>query len=189
MTAKDNKFLIVREGVVLTPVIEPVIISLDDYFKQANCIAYVTSGLRTAEDQLRIIRNELIKRKLDIKYPDAISKGVNDKVIVGGKEYFAWQYAWSNLLNVGFIVNPPVPAICLMDYISNGTNKKGQLFNASPHITGTAFNVGGGVDGISGSVTNELAIIQKALDNKLKGLKSILQERNNNALHCNCYAY
>ena len=187
MTAKDNKFLKLRDGVVLTPATEVVIIALDKYFEQANCIAWVTSVLRTAQDQLRIIRNELVRRKLDVKYPDAISKGVNDKVTIGGKEYYAWQYGWSALLNVGFIVNPPIAAICLMDYISGGVNKKGKLINTSPHIAGLAFNVGGGADGISGSVANELAIIQKALDNKLKGLKSILAERNNNAVHCNVY--
>lgn len=187
MTAKDNKFLKLRDGVILTPATEPVIIALDKYFEKANTVAWVTSVKRTADDQLRIIRGELVKRKMDTKYPDAISKGVNDKVTVDGKQYYAWQWGWSALLNVGFIVNPPIASICLMDYISGGVNKKGQLINTSPHIAGLAFNVGGGADGISGNVTNELAIIQKALDDKLKGLKSILAERNNNAVHCNCY--
>lgn len=187
MTAKDNKFLKVRDGVILTPVIESVIIALDKYFEEANTIAWVTSGKRTADDQLRIIRNELIKRKLDVKYPEAISKKVDEKIIKDGQSVYGWQWGWSALLNARFIVNPPMPAICLMDYISGGVNKKGKLINASPHFNGTAFNVGGGADGISGTVTNELAIIQKALNAKLKGLKSILAERNNNAIHCNCY--
>lgn len=187
MTAKENKFLKVRDGVILTPVIEPVIIALDKYFEKANCLAWVTSGLRSAADQLRIIRNELIKRKLDVKYPDAVSKGVNDKITHEAQSIYAWQLGWSALLNAGFIVNPPMPAICLMDYISGGINKKGKLINASPHFAGLAFNVGGGPDGISGTVTNELAVIQGALNDKLKGLKSILPERNNNAIHCNCY--
>ena len=187
MTAKDNKFLKLRDGVILTPSTEPVIIALDKYFEKANCIAWVTSVKRSAEDQLRIIRNELVKRKLDVKYPDAISKGVNDKISIGGKEYYAWQYGWSALLNAGFIVNPPISAICLMDYISGGINKKGKLINTSPHIAGLAINIGGGADGISGSVTNELAIVQRAVNDKLKGIKSILPERNNNAIHINVY--
>lgn len=187
MTAKDNKFLKVREGVILTPIIEPVIIALDKYFEKANCSAWVTSGLRSADDQLRIIRNELIKRKLDAKYPDAVSKSVNEKIAHEGQTIYAWQLGWSALLNVGFIVNPPVAAICLMDYISNGVNKKGQLINASPHFQGLAFNIGGGADGISGTVTNELAVIQSAVNDKIKGIKSFLAERNNNALHINCY--
>lgn len=187
MPAKDNKFLKLKDGVILTPVIEPVIIALDPYFEKANCPARVTSGLRTADDQLRIIRNELVKRKLDAKYPDAISKGLNDKIVVLGQTVYAWQWGWSALLNVGFIVNPPISSICLMDYISGGVNRKGKLINTSPHIAGLAFNVGGGPDGISGTVTNELAVIQKALNDKLKGLKSFLAERNNNAVHVNCY--
>lgn len=187
MTAKDNKFLKVRDGVVLTPVIEPVIIALDKYFERANCIAWVTSGLRDAEKQLKIIKDELIRRKMGATYIDAISKGLNDKVDHNGESIYAWQLGWSALLKAGFIVSPPISAVCLMDYISGGVNKKGKLLNASIHISGLAFNVGGGPDGISGSVTNELAIMQKAVDDKLKGLKNILAERNNNAIHANCY--
>lgn len=187
MQSLNNKFLKVKEGVILTPIIDPVIVALDKYFEKANTYARVTSGKRNEEDQLRIIRNELIKRGLDKKYPDAISKGWKDKVMIHGKEYYAWQYGWSNLLNVGFIVSPPTAAVCLMDYISGGVNKKGKLLNASPHIAGLAFNIGGGPDGISGAVTNEKVIIEKAFNDKLKGLKSFLLERNNNAIHINTY--
>jgi hypothetical protein len=186
MTSKENKFLKVKEGVVLTPVIEFVIVGVEKYFEKANCYAWVTSGLRSADDQLRIIRNELKRRNLESKYADVFTKGVNDKVTYGSQSIFAWQLGWSALLNAGYIVNPPVPAICLMDYISGGVNKKGKLINASPHFAGTAFNVGGGADGIAGNVNNELAVIQKALNDKLPGLKSFLAERNNNAVHVNC---
>lgn len=188
MQSQNNKFLTIKEGVILTPIIDPVIVLLDKYFEKANAHARVTSGKRTEDDQLRIIRNEMKVRGLDKKYPDAITKGWKEKVIIAGKEYYVWQHGWSELLKAGFIVNPPVPAICLMDYISGGVNKKGQLINASPHLNGTAFNVGGGPDGISGNVVNELAIIQKALNDKIKGLKSILAERNNNAVHVNTYS-
>ena len=96
---------------------------------------------------------------------------------------YSWQLAWSNLLNVGVIINPPVKAICLMNYIRKGVNKKGQYINQTPHSSGTAFNIGGGSNGIM----DELTVLNDALkEKKIPGLKSFLAERENNALHVDC---
>jgi hypothetical protein len=178
MSSKDNKWLIVQPTVKLTAVIEPVIIGLDKYFEEAKLVAHVTSGLRDANDQLEVIRGYLKRKGLDKKYPHAMVCRVDDFEF---NEY-AWQMAWSNLLNVGVIINPPLRAVCLMDYTSGGKNKKGEYINQTPHASGTAFNIGGGGDGVE----NEAAVLEKALKNKLVGLTSILKERENNALHCNC---
>jgi hypothetical protein len=180
------KYLKVNEGVIVTPIILPVIESLDKYFKKAKITAIVTSGLRTSEDQLRIIKNYLSKKGLSHKYPETFSKELHDKIKFNGKEVYSWQPGWSALLNAGIIINPPIPAECLMDYIRGGVNKKGKIINASPHFNGTAFDIGGGADGIEGPVTNELAVVQKALKDKLPGLKGIVIERNNNCIHCDC---
>jgi hypothetical protein len=180
MGARDNKWLIVKEGVVLTPTIEPVIIALDAYFKKHNLKAYVTSGLRDEDDQLRVVRSYLTKKGLDSKYPQAMTCKVGDKLADGT---YAWQMAWSNLLNVGVIINPPFRAQCLMNYVRNNVNKKGQFINQTPHAAGKAFNVGGGNNGIM----DELAVLQDALtEKKIPGLKSFLAERENNALHVDC---
>lgn len=174
MSSKNNKFLIVQSTVILTPIIEPVIIALDAYFERANLKALVTSGLRDANDQLRVIRGYLTKKGLAEKYESAMTCAVDAKE---NGEY-VWQKAWSNLLNIGVIINPPYDAVCLMDY----KNKKGQIIHQTPHARGTAFNIGGGGNGVD----DEAKVIQTALDDNLKGLVSFLKERENNAIHCNC---
>lgn len=183
MTAKENKFLKVAPGVILTPIIEPVIISLDKYFEASKKIAWVTSGLRDAEKQLEIIRSYVERRNLRKDYEDTFGCQVHDTITWGGKKVYAWQPGWSALLNEGVIVNPPLKAQCLFDYIRNGKNKKGEFINQSPHFNGTAFDIGGGsLEGIN----DELVIVKKALNDKLPGLKSILAEHANNAIHCDC---
>lgn len=179
-TAKNNKWLTVRDNVVLTPIIEPVIIALDPYFEKHKLKAFVTSGLRDENDQLRVIRSYLVKKGLDSKYPEAMTCKVTDKNPDGT---YVWQMGWSALLNVGVIINPAFRAVCLMNYIRNGVNKKGQWIGQTPHASGRAFNVGGGSNGIM----DELAVLNEALkEKKIAGLKSFLAERENNALHVDC---
>lgn len=182
---EENKWLKVRPGVVLTESTKSVIISLEKYFEAAHVVAWVTSGLRGPEDQLRIIRNALTSRNLDTKYPDVFKKDVSDKIEVNGKLIYAWQMGWSALLNIGFIVNPPFAAEVLMDYYRPGStaNKKGKVIGQTPHATGRAFDIGGGEGGIS----KELKVVETAIKNKVKGLKGFLAEHGNNCVHVDCY--
>lgn len=177
-----NNFLLVKTGVIITEHIQPVIEALDPFFEEANLIAWVTSGLRRPEDQLRIIRNELNRRQLSQYYQEAFDE-IGTKTKYEGKDVYSWQPGWSKLLSVGFIVNPPYPAEVLMDYYRPGSpeNKKGKIIGDSPHTRGTAFDIGGGKDGLE----NELAVIKNAMG-KVKGLKGYLLERNQNCLHCDC---
>jgi hypothetical protein len=181
--ATENQFLIVNKGVVMTPIIEPVIVALDEYFREANKKAYVTSGLRNPESQLTIIRSYLKNKGYEKHFPDAFAYEV-DKMVEDPKhgEIYAWQLGWSKLLNIGVIINPPKLSYPLMDYFRNGINKKGVLINGSPHFKGTAFDIGGGVNGI----TDETAILMKAMKDGVLGLVNILPERENNANHCDC---
>lgn len=181
MKSLENKWLIVKPSVILTEHIDPVIFALDENFKQANLRAYVTSGLRKPEDQLRIIRNELTRRDLAQHYQDVFDL-ITSKTVYEGEEVYSWQVGWSKLLSVGFIVNPPYAARCLMDYYRPGSseNKKGQIIGQSPHTKGTAFDISGGVDGL----VNELNVIKSA---KNIGLKGYLLERNQNCLHVDCW--
>ena len=183
MKSTSNQNLTVNKSVVLTDVIDAVITALDPYFIAAGVKGRVTSGLRDAENQLNIIRGYLAKTGLDKKYPDAITKGLKEKIEFEGKIVFAWQPGWSALLNAGVIINPPVQAELLMDYIVNGENRKGKIYNATPHMNGNCFDIGGGEDG---DISNELVAVNKALADKLPGLKSIVIERKNNCIHCNC---
>lgn len=183
MGVEKNKFLLVRPGVILTPIIEPVIISLDKYFAEINIKAQVSSGLRNQEDQLRIIRKYLESKGLKAQFPEAFNKGVNDKIFHEKyKEIYAWQLGWSKLLNIGLIISPPAAAPCLLDYIKNGVNKKGAIIKASPHFNGTCLDISGGGNGIE----DELPAIKKALLEKVPGLLDYLIERENNCLHIYC---
>jgi hypothetical protein len=181
--ASDNKFLKVNTGVILTPIIEPVIVALDTYFQKINKEAIVTSGKREAEDQLRIIRFYLESKGLKNQFPEAFNKGVNQKVYhdTHGLIY-SWQLGWSKLLNIGVIINPPLASACLLDYWKGGINKRGRVIPPSVHFDGKAFDIGGGNNGIA----DELAVVQKALKDKLPGLINIVIERENNCIHCDC---
>lgn len=177
-----NRFLLVKENVILTEHITPVIEGLDPFFQEANLTAWVTSGLRTPHDQLRIIRRELNRRQLSHLYQEAF-EDIGVKIQWEGKEVYGWQPGWSKLLSMGFVVNPPIAAEALMDYFRPGSteNKKGKIIGDSPHTRGTAFDIGGGPDG----VTKEALVMRSAVG-KVPGLKGYLIERNNNAIHVDC---
>lgn len=182
MKSLENKWLIVRDSVKLTEHIDPVINALDSFFESFKLKSYVTSGLRTPEDQLRIIRSALVANRLADDYPEAFL-GMDTRIPYHFdeiREIYGWQMGWSKLLSIGYIVNPPHDAIVLMDYIRPGSkeNKKGKMIYQSPHTRGTAFDIGGGKDGVD----NELEVI-KAATGKIKGLRGYLLERNNNAIH------
>lgn len=179
----NNRFLLIKDSVILTEHITPVIERLDKYFEAYNLTAWVTSGLRRPEDQLRIIRNELNRRNISGEYQQAF-EDIGTKIMWEDEEVYAWQPAWSRLLNLGFIVNPPYPAKVLMDYFRPGSqeNRKGKIIGDSPHTRGVSFDIGGGKDGIN----NELEVIKQAMKANLKGLRGYLIERNNNCLHIDC---
>jgi hypothetical protein len=181
--SRNNKHLRVREGVALTQRIDKVIAGLDPYFEKANVISYVTSGVRDAASQLRIIRAALINNKLADQYQEAFND-LNSKMIFDGEEVYGWQPGWSKLLNIGYIVNPPLSAKVLMDYYRPGSteNKKGKIIGPTPHASGGAFDIGGGANGL----TDEFKVIKEAISDGFDGIKSYLLERNNNCLHVDC---
>jgi hypothetical protein len=179
----DNKWLTVAKNVILTDNIDRVIAELDPFFESEKYKSRVTSGLRTPEDQLRIIRSAVITHRLADEY-SGVFDDIEKKVQYGGEEIYSWQLGWSKLLNLGFIVNPPYNAKVLLDYVRPGSteNKKGKMIYQSPHTRGTAFDIGGGPDGLD----KELEIVKSAKD-KIRGLRGYLLERNNNCLHVDCW--
>lgn len=177
-----NRFLIVNQGVVMAPRAEKVIMALDPFFERANLKARVTRVISTPYDQLRIIRNYLIKKGLDKKYPEAMICGLNDK---NGDKYI-WQTAWSNLLNVGIIINPPLASVCLMDYVRDGVNKKGQIIQQTPHVRDGCFDIGG-AGGEDATIADELVVIRTAQKAKVPGIRRVLPEHGNNCIHIDVY--
>lgn len=182
--SQQNKFLRLASGVVLAPVPDVVIAKLDRYFARANHTAWVTSVLRTPEQQLGVIRKYAVLKEVDKEYPEILTCKVEDKDANG--VYYKWQWAWSRLLNIGIIINPPVAAKCLFDYYRRGVNMKGRIIPPSIHSSGLAFDIGGRA-GVDPTPVDELEIVTEAMSEEPAiGIASLLLERGNNCLHVNC---
>ncbi len=188
MKSTANKWLTVKPGVVVTDVCDPVIAALDRYFADKKKQAFVTSCLRTPESQLGIIRGYLSTKSLASEYPVGMKCALEEKIKwydpYKGQtiEVYGWQPAWSKLLNIGVIINPPLAAECLHDYHRRGVNVRGKLIQPSPHFRGVAFDIGGAANGIA----DELQIVSTAMGERLPGMVSYLAEHDNNAIHIDC---
>lgn len=180
MSYKNNQWLIVNPDVKMTPIIEPVIIGMEEICKRLGIKMYVTAGERDSVDQLNTVRKYCKRYKVDAEFPEILTCKFTDKLADGT---YTWQKPWSRLLNTGIIINPPMPAICLFDYIRDGVNKKGKQIGHSPHYYKRAYDVGGGIDH---DITNELPVVQLAMKEKLPGLVGYLPERKNNCIHIDC---
>lgn len=167
-TAYDNKNLLVPDSVALNERLNSVLCAIDKYWPPAG--EKVTSGLRSPEDSLRIIRTYLKSKDLARLYPEAITCKIDAKEPTG---WYVWQKAWSHLLNKGVIINPPLPAECLMDYMRDDVNRKGRVIGQSSHIRGTAFDISG---------TDSLTIVKRLVEDKM--IRGYLLERENNCIHC-----
>lgn len=178
MRSENNTWLHVQSGVKLNPGLDDVIADLDPYFARAKLAARVTSGVRSREHQLEIIRRYSILKHIAVEFPDVMTCGLDDRTWYKGQHIYTWQPPWSRLLNLGIIINPPIPAVCLFDYIRNGANRKGHLILSSPHMRGMAFDVGGGADGAE----QEYKVITDAFP-LVARIRAILLERENNAVH------
>lgn len=191
MLAKDNQWLKVKPGVVLTPIIEPVIVGLDRKFSQAKKEAWITSGKRDPAGQLRVIVDLALQHLLGNEFDFLGSMTLETTTEFEGQPVLAWRVVWSRLLNLGVIVNPPEKSKTLMDY-NRVDEASGHLvlykppgyeIDASDHFLGTCADIGGGDNGIS----DELAIVQAALAAKdVPGLVSCVIERKNNCVHFKC---
>lgn len=166
----ELKNITLKKGVVLNQRMRDKLQEIDPDFEGTPQIC--TSGIREAADQIRIIRKYLVSKGLNKTYPEAMVCGIDDKEAAGN---YVWQMAWSNLLNIGVIINPPRAAVVLMDYIRGGGNKKGQTIQPSPHMRGldTACFDFSGLSGVA-----------KAKKLKEAGkIRNYLPERENNCLH------
>lgn len=166
-TAYGNKNLIVSENIILNEHLNSVLCAIDKYWPPNG--ERVTSGIRSPEDSLRIIRNYLKSKDLARVYPDAMTCAIDEKLSNGN---YVWQMAWSNLLNKEVIINPPLPATCLMDYFRGTVNKKWQVIKQSPHIKGTAIDLSG--------IDSEV-IVKRLVEDKM--IRGYLIERENNCIH------
>lgn len=180
MLSTKNKFLLINEGVILNELLDLVSAGLDKFFEQEKLTAYVTSGKRNPEDQLRIIKKYVKRKNIQDEFIE--NAVLHSQVTWNNKIIYSWQLAWSKLLNAGVLINPPIRAEVLLDYVKSGVNKKGIFMNPSVHFLGTALDIGGG----SNSIGDETAVVQKAIASKeIPQIVSIVPERENNCLHIN----
>ena len=103
------KWISLADGVVLTPTIERTLVQVDPIFEGEP--SSVTSGQRTAEKQLSIIVEKAKRHGIEDLFPEFNAGLLSAKVVVEDVEIYSWQRAWSKLLSIGDIVNPPLAAV------------------------------------------------------------------------------
>lgn len=169
---------------ILTPAIDSAIAILDGWFEQANIHAEVSSGLRTQEEQLKLIVKKCLAHKVDKEFPLIRAAKVDDKE--------TWVNAWGRLLTIGEMINPPLPTPAPFDYKkSDGTPRKaGTIIPISGHMTGHCFDIGGHNQelNIDNKLEDIAAVIKKFLNDPMSGnvVSGYLLEPINGAVHVDC---
>ena len=167
--------LTIEPGAVRTAATDPVIQQLDIYFRAAGKKGVITSILRTPAAQLLLIQNAARDKGIIANnfVLDFERTGTLPSSNMG--EYPVWQIVWSQLLNKGYIINPPVPAKVLLDYFNDGVNKKGETIQPSAHFTGKCFDTSGeNISSIFEIIDNAKAAV---------GIVYVRYERENNCVH------
>ncbi len=180
--------IIKRPWVKSSPTIEVVLDGLEPFAAEAGVKMVITSGLRDPLDQLRVISGYADEH--GVMMPGFDPNDVHKRVTLPdlGKEVYAWQMTWSRLLHVGIIINPPLAAECLEDYIRpDGSNAKGQVIPGTPHGSGKCFDeqADGDLRDQVDEVVKKVEVLKaaKAAGVPIKGWKI---ERKNNAIHVDC---
>ena len=181
------KWIAIDPSVILTPSISRTIDLIDVYFDKLP--STISSGYRTGEKQLEVIIDYLKRHGLYNfeGFNTFVGNSVNFKVKYDDQEFYWWQKGWSKLLNIGVIVNPPVPAKVLYDYwdwITNKEgkrekiNKKGTEIGISNHMRGNSFDVAGG-----SNLSEKAKRVMRAYEEGKCFITNYRIERNNNAVH------
>jgi hypothetical protein len=181
------KNIIIMENVTVNETIERSLIEIDIFFQ--GHVVKVTSGVRTADDQMQIIARNARRLGIDKEFPEFEMYVGNEPGIKYKTEDFEgywWHRTWAKLLNIGFIVNPPLPATVLFDYWRPGNpkddahNRKGKFIDVSSHQRGWAYDLGGGDN------LDEVTIrVLRAKQRNGCHIYSYLKEKVNNAVHVN----
>jgi hypothetical protein len=150
----------------ITTSIERALSDLEPHFQAAGLRVKVTSGYRSPNYQLGLIKRKAIHYGLDNKYPSIRTARVDD--------IESWRGAWDELLNVkGYIINPPIPTV------SRIGKRAGRRIGASPHSSGKAFDLSSGNPGD----LNRIAAVLRQYRQEGGPIRQILIERVNNAVH------
>lgn len=185
------RWITIPETVTVNPGILRSVESADIYFYGLPSV--VTSGLRTPEKQLEIIVQKVSQHDAGRDFFEWTTFIGNPPNLTfkldGGPELYWWQRAWSKLLNMGDIVNPPIPAKVLFDYWRPGDpkdakhNKKGTEIGISAHMKGLSYDIGGGEN-----IQERAKRILHAKQSEKCFIRDFLVEHVNNAVHVDTVA-
>lgn len=190
---RKDDWLSVKNGVVLTPALEESIVCVRQYFAKHKHKAFVTSGVRDPDSQLKNILLYAKAKGIYDSYPEWID-GIKNKLKWDAKvpasqeivsafklsEVYWWQRTWSHLLHLNVIINPCIASMCLMDSKrGDGSNRKGSVIPASPHFSGRSWDVGGG----DGGAQKEYDILAEAKKDPKSRIIKLTLEVQNNAVH------
>lgn len=175
------EWLDLNPDVRLTPTLENGLPMLDPFFD--NLPTLITSGYRSSRDQVEVILQLAKSNGLYGNFTELREFKDSDPAVKfpfdSKEQIYWWQRAWSKLLENGVIVNPPLMATCLYDYIrSSGENMKGKVLQPSNHSQGNAVDL---------SAKEQMdEKVQRLESAKRSGvIKSYMVERKQNCLHVN----
>jgi hypothetical protein len=119
----EEKFISIGGAADINPDIQKAIDALEPFFKEVKLKVTVTSGVRTPDYQLGIIRGFAIDLGLDKTFPKILNATVDDVE--------SWRPCWDEVLKHK-VVNPP-----------KGAKSSKGFIPESPHIGGKAFDLSG----------------------------------------------
>jgi len=173
-----------------------VIFRIQDFTTAENVTLTVTRGHSSPYDQLAII--EKYAKQHNCLFEEFQPGVLADKldVWIDGeqKSVYPWQQTWSMLLHLyslnggkrGALVNPPMIAECLFDYIVGDHNKKGELIQPSPHIVSDPIDFSGRVDRGLKTERVDIPLVTKILERAKAGgagIRGIKPEVGNCCVH------
>jgi hypothetical protein len=182
----DDLFLPVAKNVVLNRSLADSIIAVRPYYAARKHKATITSGYRSPDYQLQLIMgfirdNGFVEQFFELSDGIMYSYPVNKFIFVDGDSYYWWQRGWSHLLGLGFIINPPIAAMCLEHSLrSDGTDRFHSVIPVTPHANGTAYDQDGGTDH---DPTDEFAIMQVAAKDLKCKIRGLVIERKQSCVH------
>ena len=192
MLLSDNKFLIPStiNPPIITPLIERGAVGLEEYFAKHNIHAFITSGGRTEEHQLDIIRMYCKQKGVDVEFPAILTCTVDELIQFGDEPIPAWLPALNRLLQKGIMINPPRPVNTLWDYLRSDSTARpaGTHLDRSEHqkalLPGTkiaALDIGEGNHSLA---EIELPVKEALAEKKIIELVGCRFEAANRAVHC-----
>lgn len=173
----------IRPGAVLDEKQQRVIYKIQQH--TLGHMLTVTRGHSTPLEQLQTIADFALRHNVRFHEFDAENFAPEDlhrTVEIDGQHRYCWQQTWSRLLHLGIVVNPPLVAECLEDYINDqGYNRKGESIQPSPHILSDPIDFSARIDGAP-NMPKVIELLTTAMNNGA-GIRFVKPEPKNGCVH------